>query len=161
MDAKRRTRVAQIMTRNPMTLREHDPVDLGGLTLLHHGLSAAPVVDEDGQLVGVLSGSDLLARFAAPRQRRGPIARLDDRHARARTIGQACTRPAVTISPEAAVDTAARELLDRDIGQLIVVDDGQIVGVVSRADLLKLLLPAADDAGRGGGGPPVSYMSPD
>ena len=160
MDAKRRTRVAQIMTRRPVTLREHDPVHLGGLTLLRHGLSAAPVVDDDGQLIGVLSGSDLLARFAAPRQRRGPIARLDDRHARAESIGQACSRPAVTTSPEATVGTAARELLDGDIGQLIVVDDGRIVGVLNRNDLLKLFLGDVDEA-ETAGRPRLSYMGPD
>lgn len=162
MDARQRTRVAQIMTRQPVTLREHDPVDLGGLTLLHHGVSAAPVVDEDDRLVGVFSHSDVLAKFAAPRHRRGPVARLDDQRARAETIGQACTRSVATISPGATVDNAARELLDRDIGRLIVVDhSGDVVGVVSRSDLLKLFLPDADDMAVDGGHPPLSYMNPD
>ena len=162
MDTQRRTRVAQIMTRHPVLLREHDPVELGGLTLLHHGVSAAPVVDEDDRLVGVFSHSDVLARFAAPRDRRGRIGRLDDRRAVAQTIGQACTRPPATISAGATVDNAARELLDRDIGRLIVVDHtGEIAGVVSRSDVLKLFLPEADDTGVTAERRPRSYMAPD
>ena len=162
MDKQRRTRVAQIMTRHPVLLREHDTVELGGLTLLHHGVSAAPVVDEDDRLVGVFSHSDVLARFAAPRDRRGPIGRLDDRRAVAHTIGEACTRPPATISAGATVDNAARELLDRDIGRLIVVDHtGAVAGVVSRSDLLKLFLPEADDTAVIADQPPRSYMAPD
>ena len=136
-----RTRVAAVMTPDPIMLYEDDSIHLGGATLLRHGISGAPVVTSDDRLVGVFSHSDVLARFAAPRLRRGPIARLDDRHAQAVTVGEACSRPPAVISPEATVDTAARELLDRDIGRLIVVDrDDRVVGVISRSDVLKLLL---------------------
>jgi CBS domain-containing protein len=137
--------VAQIMTRDPVVLREDDSVRLGGLTLLHHGISAAPVVDYDDLLVGVFSQTDILAKFAAPRERRGPVARLDERHSRALTVGDACSRPAEVISPDATVDTAARELLDRDIGRLIVMDGDKIMGIVSRSDILKLFLPIEDE----------------
>jgi CBS domain-containing protein len=129
------------MTPDPIMLYEDDSIHLGGITLLRHGISGAPVMTSDDTLVGVFSQSDVLARFAAPRQRRGPIARLDDRHARALTVGDACSRPAAVISPEATIDTAARELLDRDLGRLIVVDrNDRVVGVISRSDILKLLL---------------------
>lgn len=141
----RRTRVAAVMTRDPIVLHEDDSIRLGGLTLLRYGISGAPIVTDDGTLVGVFSHTDVLARFAAPRQRRGPIARLDDRNAHAATVGDACTRPPVVISPDATVDTAARELLDHDIGRLIVVDQNTVVGVISRSDILKLFLPGANE----------------
>jgi CBS domain-containing protein len=134
-------RVADVMTTEPVTLDEDDSVHVGGAVLLREGISGAPVIDRDGGLAGVFSHSDVLARFAAPRQRRGALARLDDRHARAKTVGEACSRPAITIGPDATVDTAARELLDRDIGRLVVVAHGTVVGVLSRSDVLKLLLP--------------------
>jgi CBS domain-containing protein len=139
------------MTSDPIMLFEDDSIHLGGVTLLRHGISGAPVMTSDDTLVGVFSQSDVLARFAAPRLRRGPIARLDDRHAHAATVGDACSRPATVISPEATIDTAARELLDRDIDRLIVVDrDEQVVGVISRSDILKLfLLGNLDDEAAG------------
>jgi CBS domain-containing protein len=112
--------------------------------LLRHGISGAPVTIDDGTLVGVFSQTDVLARFAAPRQRRGPIARVDNRHANAETVGAACTRPPAVIGPDATVDTAAREMLDRDIGRLIVIEDNKVVGVISRSDILKLFLPDRD-----------------
>lgn len=140
-DLVRRTHVAEVMSREPIVLHEHDSVEHAGVVLLREGISGAPVIDDRDTLVGVFSQSDVLSRFAAPRDRRGPIARLEDRHARARTVGEACTRPAVTISAGATIDNAARELLDADIGRLVVVDDGAVVGLLSRSDVLKLFLP--------------------
>jgi CBS domain-containing protein len=137
----RHVRVTDVMTPVPVTLTEHQSVHHAGVILLRQGVSAAPVVDDDGGLVGVFSHSDVLARFASPRHRRGPLARVDDRHARAVTVGQACSRPAITVGAGTTVDTAARELLDRDVGRLIVVDEGALIGVVSRTDVLKLFLP--------------------
>ena len=141
----RRTRVAEVMTPDPIVLKEQNSVRLGGLTLLRQGISAAPVTALDGRLVGVFSHSDVLARFAAPRTRRGPIARLDDRRAQAQTVGEACTRPPAIIGPDATVETAARELLDRDIGRLVVVDNGKVIGVISRSDVLKQFLPTTPE----------------
>jgi len=147
----RQVRVTDVMTAVPVTLTEHQSVHHAGIILLREAVSAAPVVDDDGGLVGVFSHSDVLARFASPRHRRGPLARVDDRHASAVTVGQACSRPAITIGAGATVDTAARELLDRDVGRLVVVDEGAVIGVVSRTDVLKLFLPEwaeqADDPG--------------
>lgn len=154
MDASaqaRQAHVTDIMSAAPITLTEQDSVHFAGIALLREGISAAPVLDDGGSLVGVFSDSDVLARFASPRNRRGPLARVDDRHARAVTVGEACSRPPITIGASATVDTAARELLDRDVGRLVVVDEGAVVGVVSRTDVLKLFLPewageaAADD----------------
>ncbi len=145
MDARadaHRMHVADAMTTDPVTLREDHSVQHAGVILLREGISGAPVLDHHGVLIGVFSHADVLARFAAPRERRGALARLDDRHASAVTVGEACTRPAVTIGRDATIDTAARELLDRDIGRLVVVDEGEIVGILSRTDVLKLFLPS-------------------
>lgn len=145
----RRAHVAEIMTRDPISLAEGESVHFAGFVLLREGISAAPVIDRDGALVGVFSHSDVLAKFAAGRQRRGALARVDDRRARATTVGDACSRPAITIGPTATVDTAARALLDHDVGRLIVVEHGEVVGVVSRNDVLKLFLPEWEDGGHG------------
>jgi CBS domain-containing protein len=143
----RETRVDEIMSPATVTVGEHDSVLQASVTLLRNGVSGAPVVDAHGHLVGVLTHSDVLAKFAAPRERRSNVGRLDDRHDRAVTAGDACSRPAVTTSPDATVDTVARELLDRDIGRIVVVDEDRIVGVVGRADVVGLVLspPEPDD----------------
>lgn len=136
--------VADIMTVDPLVLHVDTPVRTAALLLFYFDVAGAPVRTDDGGLVGVLSESDLLAVQATPRL--GLSGRAEDsrvRH-RARTVGEACTRPAQVVAPDATVAEAAAMLWDADIGRLIVVSGAEIVGVVSRHDVLRALL--RDDA---------------
>ncbi len=97
-----------------------------------HRVSGFPVVDGDGKVTGVVSETDLLA-LAAGHPRR--------RH---RTAGDAAardlmTRPAVTVSPDELVKTAARLMHSRKLQRLPVVDgNGHLAGIVSRSDVLSV-----------------------
>ena len=110
---------------------------------------ALPVV-EDGRVVGVVAESDLLLK---EEMQTGPLtmrsisrhARRDRIRARATTVGQMMTKPAVTIDPDAQLGTAARLLHRRRIGRLPVLDARhELVGIVTRSDLLRVFL--RDDA---------------
>ena len=110
---------------------------------------ALPVV-EDGRVVGVVAESDLLLK---EEMLTGPLtmrsisrqARRDRIRARATTVGQMMTKPAVTIDPDAQLGTAARLLHRRRIGRLPVLDVRHVlVGIVTRSDLLRVFL--RDDA---------------
>jgi CBS domain-containing protein len=97
-----------------------------------HRVSGFPVVDGDGTVTGVVSETDLLALEAGhPRHRH-------------RTAGDAAardlmTRPAVTVSPDELVKTAARLMHSRKLQRLPVVDgNGHLVGIVSRSDVLSV-----------------------
>ena len=59
----RQAHVADVMTPAPVTLTEQQSVHHAGIVLLREGISAAPVVDDHGTVVGVFSHSDVLARF--------------------------------------------------------------------------------------------------
>jgi CBS domain-containing protein len=133
-----RLRVRDIMGPASPVLREDVPLRSAALVLLEYGVGGAPVVDDGGALVGMLSGSDLLAREAAPRERRGPSAREEARQRRARTVGEACARPAIVTHPDTSAREAARLLLDSDVSRLAVVEE-RLVGMVSRADVLQAL----------------------
>jgi CBS domain-containing protein len=136
--------VADIMTVDPLVMHVDTPVRTAALLLFYFDVAGAPVRTDDGGLVGVLSESDLLAVQATPRT--GLSGRAEDsrvRH-RARTVGEACSRPAHVVAPDATVSEAAAMLWDADIGRLIVVSGAEIVGVVSRHDVLRALL--RDDA---------------
>ncbi|MFD8828442.1 CBS domain-containing protein [Streptomyces sp. NPDC059605] len=90
--------------------------------LAEHGISGLPVVDEDDHVVGVVSGSDLLAR-------------------RALTARELMTAPAVTVHAEEAVADAARLMVRRGVERLPVVDEEErLVGIVTRRDLLCVFL---------------------
>jgi CBS domain-containing protein len=132
-------RVADLMTPQPITLHEDTPLPVASLVLLREQVGGVPVLNTAGDVVGVLSESDLLAREAAPRRRSGIAARYEQTRRRASTAGEACTRPPLTVSPEASVREAARMLLDADVGRLVVIGDHGLAGVLSRHDVLRAL----------------------
>lgn len=107
--------------------------------LLREQISGAPVVDDQGALVGVLTESDLLAREAALRWRGGLAANRERAQRLAVTAGDVCTRPARTIGPDMSVREAARTLLDEDVSRLAVVEADRLIGVLSPYDVLSAL----------------------
>jgi CBS domain-containing protein len=104
--------------------------------LRRFGVSAFPVVDEDGKVIGVVSEADLLTRQAV---RMGRQARDGDEPQPADdpTAADLMTHPAVTIEPEQSLENAARLMYNCRVKRLPVVDDqGHLVGIISRADVL-------------------------
>ncbi|MFE5806094.1 CBS domain-containing protein [Streptomyces sp. NPDC056491] len=99
-------------------------------------VSALPVLSEEGLVIGVVSEADLL-----PREQGAGTAGVT-------TAEQLMTRPAVTVTMDAAIPAAARLMARSHLKRLPVVDgDGRLTGVVSRGDLLKVYLrPDADIA---------------
>ncbi|MET8233834.1 CBS domain-containing protein [Micromonospora sp. NPDC005298] len=139
--------VGDVMTREVATVVAGTPYREVVDVLLRRDVSAAPVVDGFGRVLGVVSEADLLHRIeraGEPAQRRV----FESRHrrdARSRSeafvAGDLMTAPAVTTYPEAPLSAAAR-LMDRErVKRLPVLDDlGRLVGIVSRADLLRVHL---------------------
>jgi len=137
--------VRDLMTPDPVVLHTDQSLLSATLVLLHHRIAGAPVVDGSGRLVGVFSESDMLAREATPTSRAGRQAREEQRRRHARTVGEACSGPAITVSPDVRVRDAARRLIDRYVGRLVVVDGEQVVGVLSRHDVLRALTRTAEE----------------
>ncbi len=137
--------VRDIMTPDPVVLYEDMPIKTAALLLFHFDVAGAPVRTDGGGLVGVLSEADLLAVQAPPPPGAGQRA-TDARQRRyARTVGEASSRPARTITPDAAVSDAARVMWDHDIARLIVVAGAEIVGIVSRHDVLRAVVRSDTD----------------
>jgi CBS domain-containing protein len=102
--------------------------------LVDHAVSALPVVDGAGRVVGVVSEADLLPRVEVTDGARRPR-----RKAHAMRAEELMTAPALTIGPDAAVAEAARVLEASRVKRLPVVDgDDRLVGIVSRRDLLRM-----------------------
>jgi CBS domain-containing protein len=137
-------RVGDVMTPDPLVLDPEMPLKSAALLLFYAEVSGAPVVAADGSLVGVVSERDLLAKEAPDRLGFGRAAADDHRRREATTVAAACTRPAAVTVPDARLADAANELLDRDISRLVVIDEGRVVGIVSRHDVLAALV--RDDA---------------
>ncbi|MFY1671447.1 CBS domain-containing protein [Plantactinospora sp. WMMB334] len=139
----RRWRVEDVMTRDVVSVAPdatyREVVD----TLTGAGVSAAPVLDADGRVLGVVSEADLLHKVEAigDEQHRRIFAgrRRVDSRTRATVAADLMTAPAVVVSPDAPVSTAARRLEKERIKRMPVVDsDRCLVGIVSRRDLLRI-----------------------
>jgi CBS domain-containing protein len=137
-------KVRDVMTTNVFTARSDTPLKEVATRMLEYGISGMPIVDEDERLVGVLSETDILFKERTAPERDGlidwlvhygedpPAAKLN-----ARTAGQAMTSPAVTITPRRSVAEAAELLLELRIDRLPVVDGEELVGIVTRTDLVR------------------------
>lgn len=114
------------------------------LTLMRsRHISAVPVLDSEGRVTGVVSEADLLHKLTDPALPTGTIRlawRLRERtKATALTAAELMTTPAVTISPDARVASAARLMETSRVKRLPVVDqDGKLAGIVSRVDVLSV-----------------------
>ena len=149
--------VDQVMTKSVLTVRPETPSTEVGRILVERGISGLPVCDVDGKVLGVVSEGDLLVREAGhwsdatangkKEARKDGKGRLKRRgktdtkvrgKADARTAGEAMTSPALTIEPFRAIRAVAEIMIEKRINRLPVVDaDGRLLGIVSRADLVR------------------------
>jgi CBS-domain-containing membrane protein len=110
-------------------------------------VSAVPVVDEDQRVLGIVSEGDLILKEdpdleGEPHLFEGVHRRHDRSKAAGLIASEVMSAPAISIAPDATLGAAARLMHRRTVKRLPVVDpeDGVIVGIVSRTDLLKVFL---------------------
>jgi CBS domain-containing protein len=144
--------VSDVMTRDVWTVSPDSTLKEVAQMLARLGVSGLPVVD-GGRVVGVVSEADVLAkeRGSSPR-RSGLFGLLLDEDSdvtaklEARTAGEAMTSPAVTIAPDRLLAEAAARMLDEEVNRLPVVDEeGTLVGIVTRADLVRAFVRSDDE----------------
>lgn len=131
------------MTTDVITVRQDAPFKEVARLLDEHSVSALPVLDENDRLVGIVSEADLLPKEY--RDRPGRLARLIHRQELVKAEGDVAaalmTTPAVTIGPDASLADAAQRMMHERVKRLpVVTDDGDLIGIVSRADLVEAFL---------------------
>ena len=147
-------RVRDVMTPEVVTVDEHASFKDIATLIAERRVSAVPVLDREGRVLGIVSEADLVLKEEFPegpaggRLFQGRRQREDRAKAAGDTAAELMTAPAVTVGPDATVSEAARLLHRHGIKRLPVVDPaGPLLGIVSRADLLKVFLrPDADIA---------------
>jgi CBS domain-containing protein len=137
--------VCDVMTTKVVTAEPSTPFKEIAARLAQHRISAVPVVDADRRVLGIVTEADMLLKQEHPdpkatvpliwtRRRRQERAK-----AAAAVAGKLMTAPAVTVPPTATVTEAARRMHTARVKRLPVVDErGQLLGIVSRGDLLKV-----------------------
>jgi len=138
-------KVEEVMTRDVVTVRPETSLRQVAAILAERRISGLPVVDEAGEILGVVSEGDILVKERGPSERNWVLERLLHPHGtngqlklEARTAAEAMTAPAKTTVFWRSVSGAAAQMLDDGINRLPVVDkDGKLVGIVTRADLVR------------------------
>jgi CBS domain-containing protein len=142
------TRVADVMASNPVAVRANASFKEIAARLREQHAAAFPVLDTDDNVIGVVSEADLLPKEALEAGHEGHRGR---RHHTERgkavglTAADIMSRPPVTIGPFDLVSRAAHVMYDHKLSCLPVVDGGRLVGVITRADVLRVFgRPDAD-----------------
>ena len=152
--------VADVMTRDVITVAPDTPVEAVAKLLYEGQISGVPVLDDQGRVVGILSEGDLMAHTAAIGEDKprswwlrffaDTASRAEDyRKSHGRTAADVMTKGPMTIGPDASLGEVAALLEKHRIKRLPVVDGGKLVGIVSRANLLRGL--ATGEAPASGG----------
>ncbi|NOY57131.1 MAG: CBS domain-containing protein [Actinobacteria bacterium] len=132
-------RVLDIMTMDVLTTSPSTSLKEAARKMVRAGVSGLPVIDESGELVGIITEADFLEREADRSRRRLLNAMFKERESvvDAETVGEVMTRDPVVIFPEASVTEAARVMAHHHVKRLPVVGaGGKLVGIVSRADVV-------------------------
>lgn len=137
-----KVRVSDVMTRKVITIGSSIPLKDAALTMARSRVSGLPVVD-DGQLVGVVTESDFVALLAEDDQGLMAILFNRERQEVGGSVGEVMSREPVTCGPDDSVTVAARIMSRNNVKRLPVLDSGgQLVGIVSRADLMSVFARA-------------------
>jgi CBS domain-containing protein len=128
-----------IMKTHLVTLRGEESILSAAQTLVKHQLSGAPVVDQDYKLLGIMSERDCLLPLVDSAFESDPIP----------TVAARMTKDLRTVGPETDVMTIAQEFAQHPIRRLMVVEEGKLLGMVSRRDFLKAVVQWIDPDEKG------------
>jgi CBS domain-containing protein len=150
-------RARDLMTADVVTVPPETPVLAMARLLADRGISAVPVVDGQGQVLGIVTEADLVRRLAGEADKPsgwfaslfGNQERDAERYARTHgvTARDLMTAEVVAVDPDALASQVAHMMEDRGIRRVVVTQDGKLKGIVSRADLLRALVAPMPEAG--------------
>ena len=129
--------VRDLMTQDVVTVNRNDKLSVADDVMRLGRIRHMPVLDEDGELVGMVSQRDLFHNAVLKALGYGS-------HAQAKTLDmcvvkEAMTEPVQTTAPSTPLQEAAKLMADRKIGCLVVTDQGKVVGILTEGDFVKLV----------------------
>jgi predicted transcriptional regulator len=108
----------EIMTRNVISILDEATVEDAARLLARNRISGVPVVNASGMLMGLVTEHDLIAKHG-------------------RSVSEIMSRGVITVSPDTEVEQVQHLLTNQRIRRVPVVEDGRVVGIVSRSDLVR------------------------
>ena len=130
-------RVRDLMSLQPVTVRDNTPLTVADRLMREHKVSGLPVVDNDGGLVGVISRTDVMAAASGP----------ESSAWQGISVAATMTAPGLTVAADVALADAAARMEEHHVHRLVVVDPvgGHPIGILSTTDLVRAIA-----AGKGG-----------
>jgi CBS domain-containing protein len=151
---------ADIMTQPVVSVAPEETIAEAARLMVQHRISGLPVIDKSGALLGIVTEGDLLhrAELGTERQRHRWIELLmgpgrlagDYVDAHARKVGEVMSEAVVSVTPHDPLSDVVELMEKRHIKRLPVVEDGQLVGIISRANLVRALLHSLDHEAKAG-----------
>ena len=110
--------VVDVMTTNVITITEHQTKQQAARLLSQHRISGLPVVNDEQSVVGVVTEYDIISKGG-------------------QTVGEIMSRGVISVTPDTDLDQVSHLLVHERIKRVPVLDQGKLVGIVSRADLVR------------------------
>jgi CBS domain-containing protein len=151
--AQLKKRVVEIMTKDVITFKKDTSVKEAAEKLSNANVSGAPVIGDDGGLIGIVTDGDLIMQdvklhfptyvqlldgyILVP----SALQRFEHEFKKAigATVGDVMTEDVMTASSEATVEDVATLMVERDISRLPVVDNGKLIGIITKGDLVRAI----------------------
>jgi len=150
-------KVKDIMTKEVITVSPEAEIVYATKLLLENRVNGVPVTNESGKLVGILCQSDLIAQ-----QKKLPVPSFfsfldglitltsmnhfekEVQKIAAITVAQAMTPNPVAVRPDTDIEAVAALMVDNNFHTIPVVDEGELVGIVGKEDILRTLMPGSE-----------------
>ncbi len=130
--------VGRKMTTDLITVTPNTSIIKARDLLREHNIKQVPVIDKKGGLVGILTDRDIKQAWASPAT---TLSIYELTYVLQKlTVESVMVKDVITIAPDATIERAAKILHDRKIGSLPVVEGGKLVGIITSADLMEVLL---------------------
>ena len=150
--------VADAMSRDPIVVRPQTPLNEAIQILAERHISGLPVVDDAGQLVGIISETDLMWQETGVTPPayimfldsviylKNPTTYERDLHkALGQTVGEVMTSDLVTVTPDKPLKEAAQLMHEREVRRLPVLDaEGHVIGILTRGDIIRAMAASQD-----------------
>ena len=147
-------KASDVMVHDVITIGPDDDVSRAAKMLADHDISALPVIDEQRRVLGILSEADLLRREEIGTEKRHPAwleavmpaGRLAAEYAKShgRKVRELMSESVVSARPDASLPDIAALLERKRIKRVPIVENGKLVGIVSRANLIQALASATE-----------------
>lgn len=132
-------RASEIMSAPVITAKGSAQLKEIAALMLHNDIGAVPIVDDDGLLIGIVSEDDILPLQSIEDPRLHALTRSVGKKRVARTAAEVMIRDVFTTRQDADVTEVARLMHTKHLKTLPVVEEGRVVGIISRRDVLKVL----------------------